>query len=358
MQRFMTWLTGASLWALCIGTSATWLPAKDPDAASETEAAIRKALGEKTTFEFVEKPLQDVVEFIAKKHGIQIVLDTKGLEDAGLGPDVPITRTLHNISLRSALKLTLRNLDLTWVIDDEVLQITTVDEAGNRLKPRVYDVTDLVAAEEGGADYDSLIDMITTIIAPTTWDDVGGPGSIAPFPAKPAHAIVIAQTSEIQDQIAQFLSDVRSVRDARKGGGKPAAEAAAQAAPADPNAVSVKIYKIAVPQTAVARTTARSDAKSEKLQDNLPQNVFGNQSGIPNDRYLEELAKAIPALVRPETWEQAGGAGVLHALPPDMNFTGHLLVRQTGEVHAQLQKFLKELQPGNVAGGFGGGGFF
>ena len=38
---------------------------------------------------------------------------------------------------------------------------------------------------QGGAsqaDFDSLIDLITSTIQPTTWDDVGGPGSIAPFP--------------------------------------------------------------------------------------------------------------------------------------------------------------------------------
>jgi hypothetical protein len=31
------------------------------------------------------------------------------------------------------------------------------------------------------ADFDSLIDLITSTVAPTTWDTVGGPGSIAPF---------------------------------------------------------------------------------------------------------------------------------------------------------------------------------
>jgi hypothetical protein len=31
------------------------------------------------------------------------------------------------------------------------------------------------------ADFDSLIDLITTTIAPTSWDEVGGPGSISSF---------------------------------------------------------------------------------------------------------------------------------------------------------------------------------
>lgn len=30
-------------------------------------------------------------------------------------------------------------------------------------------------------DFDALIELITTTIAPTTWDEVGGPGSVAPF---------------------------------------------------------------------------------------------------------------------------------------------------------------------------------
>ncbi|MFW6125132.1 MAG: hypothetical protein ACOC46_03200, partial [Pirellulales bacterium] len=32
------------------------------------------------------------------------------------------------------------------------------------------------------ADFESLIDLITSTVKPQTWEDVGGPGSIAPFP--------------------------------------------------------------------------------------------------------------------------------------------------------------------------------
>ena len=39
----------------------------------------------------------------------------------------------------------------------------------------------LIGGQGGGAqaDFESLIELITTTIAPTTWDEVGGPGSIA-----------------------------------------------------------------------------------------------------------------------------------------------------------------------------------
>jgi hypothetical protein len=44
--------------------------------------------------------------------------------------------------------------------------------------------TEPVGGYGGGtqADFDALIELITSTVKPTTWDTVGGPGSIAPFP--------------------------------------------------------------------------------------------------------------------------------------------------------------------------------
>jgi hypothetical protein len=47
-------------------------------------------------------------------------------------------------------------------------------------------IRELPANAQGGgtqADFDPLIDLITKTIKPTSWDDVGGPASIMPFPA-------------------------------------------------------------------------------------------------------------------------------------------------------------------------------
>jgi len=51
---------------------------------------------------------------------------------------------LSGITLRSALKILLQDLQLTYVIEDEVMKITTVDLANERLSTRVYPVGDLV----------------------------------------------------------------------------------------------------------------------------------------------------------------------------------------------------------------------
>lgn len=114
------------------------------DQTNPAEKAILRALEDPTVIEFVETPLQDVVDYLKDYHKIEIQLDKKALDDAALGTDTPITRNLRGISLKSALRLMLKEFDLTYVIDSEVLMITTIDEAGQKLSTKVYPVADLV----------------------------------------------------------------------------------------------------------------------------------------------------------------------------------------------------------------------
>jgi general secretion pathway protein D len=61
------------------------------------------------------------------------------------------------------------------------------------------------------ADFDSLIDLIKSTVKPTTWDDVGGPGSIAPFETN--LSIVVSQTQEVHEEIADLLEQLRRLQD-------------------------------------------------------------------------------------------------------------------------------------------------
>ncbi|MGH7138085.1 MAG: hypothetical protein ACREHD_20225, partial [Pirellulales bacterium] len=61
------------------------------------------------------------------------------------------------------------------------------------------------------ADYESLIELITTTIAPTTWDDVGGPGSIQQFQGN--LSLVISQTQEVHEEVADLLEQLRRLQD-------------------------------------------------------------------------------------------------------------------------------------------------
>ena len=108
------------------------------------ERRIYKALNDDTELKFIDEPLENVVDILKQKHSIPIVIDLRALDDLGLTPDIPVTKNLESVSLRSGLRLLLQDLDLTYMIKDEVLQITTPDAAETNLVTKVYPVGDLV----------------------------------------------------------------------------------------------------------------------------------------------------------------------------------------------------------------------
>jgi general secretion pathway protein D len=61
------------------------------------------------------------------------------------------------------------------------------------------------------ADFDSLIDLITSTIAPTSWDSAGGLGSVQEFETN--LTLVVSQTQEVHEQIADLLQQLRRLQD-------------------------------------------------------------------------------------------------------------------------------------------------
>jgi hypothetical protein len=95
-------------------------------------------------FEFNETSLRDVIAQIKDSQGIPIELDQKALDEAGLDLDTPVTKNISGVSLRSALRLLLGEIDLTYLIKDEVMLITTKEKAAENMVIKVYPVADLV----------------------------------------------------------------------------------------------------------------------------------------------------------------------------------------------------------------------
>ena len=61
------------------------------------------------------------------------------------------------------------------------------------------------------ADFDTLIELITTTIAPDSWDEVGGPGAVESFPTN--LSLVISQTQDVHEQISDLLDQLRRLQD-------------------------------------------------------------------------------------------------------------------------------------------------
>ena len=177
---------------------------------------ILKALAAPTDFNFTEEPLQSVVDYLSERHKIEIVIDDSALDDASIGTDEPVTFNVSGISLRSGLDLILRNLDLTWAIDSEVLLITTPDQADYYLTTKTYDVGDLVVRKEQDGrlyeDYDALIEAITSTVALNTWEEfTGGPGCIEGAAFGFSKVLVVRQTYQVHLEIARLLDAIRAM---------------------------------------------------------------------------------------------------------------------------------------------------
>ena len=108
------------------------------------EQRILDALEADVDLDYPETPLKEVIEDLKERFNIPIVLATKKLEEAAINLETPVTVNFKQISLRAGLRNMLGELGLTYLIKDEVMQITTPEDAGSQLVTKVYRVGDLV----------------------------------------------------------------------------------------------------------------------------------------------------------------------------------------------------------------------
>jgi hypothetical protein len=109
----------------------------------------------------------------------------------------------------------LRPLGLTWQIADGAVVITSSTQAERNGIVRLYPVIDLVVVpvpEDGGVEFADaeLLELITTFVAPDTWEDNEGPGVIG-FSAITL-ALVVETSEAVHDEVESFLSGLRAAR--------------------------------------------------------------------------------------------------------------------------------------------------
>ncbi|MBN2216107.1 MAG: hypothetical protein JW719_01895 [Pirellulales bacterium] len=192
---------------------------------TEAELRIRKALAEKITLNFTDAELGEVVAHLKCQLNIEIQFDKESLEQLDLGSDTCVTCTVKDVPLRSALKLLLRPLELTTVIRDDVLLITSREEAEQMLVIVIYDVADLITYRDQKGkpwtDYEPLIRMLTETVAPDSWSEMGGNGTIVGENFNTARVLVVKQTEQTQVEIAGVLEAIRAVAAQTPGDGQP-----------------------------------------------------------------------------------------------------------------------------------------
>jgi hypothetical protein len=207
---------------------------------------IEEALHEKSTAEFAETPLEEVVAHLSELHDVRLHIDRRALEEIGLDEREPITVSAGGIQLESLLGLILDPHRLTWTVRHESLVITTYEEARKAVSTRAYRIdrlfpkhdvaTGAVCANGGMEEYENmggsgahpfvspsyaLLLMITTTIEPKSWRE-DGPGQATLFTVGDRTVLVVRQDYRTHRLIRQLLEDLGRI--GREGGQKETVE--------------------------------------------------------------------------------------------------------------------------------------
>jgi uncharacterized membrane protein YgcG len=90
----------------------------------------------------------DALDFLRDISGINMTVNWKALETAGVSKEAPVTLRLRAISLRKALQMVLSEAGggdtLAYDIDEGVVEITTKEQADSRMITKVYPIEDLI----------------------------------------------------------------------------------------------------------------------------------------------------------------------------------------------------------------------
>ncbi|MEX2188522.1 MAG: DUF4974 domain-containing protein [Pirellulales bacterium] len=180
---------------------------------SAIDERLLKTLATKVDVAFAERPLDEVIEDLGRQAGIEIRIDQRALREAGVATNAKVSLSLkRQVTLESALGHLCRKLRVHWHIEDDLPTITHADHPNVRLTKRVYPVADLVTRRDAlgreTVDTESLMAIVTSCCAPSTWEQVGGSGSIAAF----GSLLIVCQTPETHLVIVDILERLRRVR--------------------------------------------------------------------------------------------------------------------------------------------------
>lgn len=162
----------------------------------EMDQRIHMTLQDETSCNFAEFPLDEAARTLWELHDIPILVDRKALEEIGLTADTPVNITLEHVSLRSFLRLMLRDLELTYMVKDEVLQITTLEAAEQNLETRMYHLPELLSSKT-----DKVVEALQSAVEPDTWEVLGGPSTINSI----NHVLIVSTRSDVHQQVYDFL---------------------------------------------------------------------------------------------------------------------------------------------------------
>ncbi len=321
---------------------------------------LLEALHEPSEASFVETPLIEAMAYLSERHNIPILIDGPAIAEDGLGTDQPVTLSIKNRPLEQLLELLLGDHPLTYQVRDGVIRITTKSKASADMLWIVYNVQDLAPTEE-------LFTQLSAAILHTTdgqWRDVSGEnGDLVPTDV--GGRLVVKQTDQVHFGIQALLEQLRRSRQDRVVN--------ADKSVPHPKMVT-KSYRMPKEIALDLHTALKNlvaPASWKPVNDEVPmiELVASSPQMDQVDGWVSGGSHEIQVINPPKEAPKAGAASPeTHAVKSVVIRPRSILViRQTPEVHREIQQFLSNLgvvvelgvlEPGSrghwLRGGMGG----
>jgi len=209
----------------------------------------RRSLQKLVSPKFDRVPLKEAVAWFRTAGDLNIILDESGIEEEGVISTTPVTIELNEVAIHTALRLLLKPLNLGITIDEEssVIIVTSKVRMQGKMVAAAYPVADLVipipksvvvrlsgdgayvlqpdsgprsgevtllsgaAYENSQLDMDSISELITTVVEPDSWREVGGLGTLRAN--EKTLSLVIRQTQDVHREVSGLLDQLRRLQD-------------------------------------------------------------------------------------------------------------------------------------------------
>jgi len=165
----------------------------------KNEQALLRAVQREVKVEFIDTPMLDAIDELSRKGGVAIIVDEAALSDSGIPTDEPVNLPLQEKSLAETLDDILQPQDLGWLIDNEVIVVTTIEVAKDRRQLGLFDVRRQV---RGPGDASKLVSRIQGGEGTGPWEQIDGIGGTAEVLGG---VLVVFQHRQALENIAELL---------------------------------------------------------------------------------------------------------------------------------------------------------
>ncbi|MBC8290508.1 MAG: hypothetical protein H8E37_09345 [Planctomycetes bacterium] len=287
------------------------------------DAMLKRVLSARVDVSFNETRLDETIKVLAERSKLPLRLELPSLSDAGIEPSEPISFDAPGSRLVAVLDVMLRDLLLTWVIENDVVVITTLDLANERLQSRVFVVDELitwvdtsqrdrfgngtpVSSGFGGSVFEDAQQSLINMIQQNTtamWEGIDGAGGTLSFTSG---LLVVRQTESVLLEISRLISKLRQILKTEAKGGVWLVERRGRGAP-----------------------------ECDEVRQKLDRKIAVNFQGTPLDEALQSIGKELDISVLLDEFSLAD-AGI----PLDEPIT----LKSEAALHSVLSQMLTEFQ--------------